>query len=166
MNCEHCGEYVVLAGIGQRPRFCSTRCRVASHRTRKSLPKAMTARESWVRADGKRPIQPNGRAASSTNVGTWHSFTAVQSGAGDGYGIMLGGGLGCWDLDDCFDGDDLKPWAAEILDAETPIYVERSVSGHGLHIFIEAPEGPGRKRGRVERYTKGRFIRVTGNQFS
>lgn len=167
MNCEHCGEYVVLAGIGQRPRFCSTRCRVASHRARKSLPKRMTSRESWVRADGKRPIQPNGRAASSTNMNTWHSFAAVQSGAGDGFGIMLGGGLGCYDLDHVSDSE-----AREFIKSipEPIVFTERSMSGDGVHVFIEATGGAGWKRNinglSVERYTKDRFIRVTGNQFS
>ena len=170
MNCEHCGEYVVLAGIGQRPRFCSTRCRVASHRASKKLanfPQSMTVRESWVRADGKRPIQPSGRAASSTNMNTWHSFAAVQSGAGDGFGIMLGGGLGCYDLDYVSDSA-----AREFIESisEPILFAERSMSGTGVHVFVEAPAGAGWKRNinglSVERYTKDRFIRVTGNQFS
>src|SRR5690625_6658862 len=64
----------------------------------------MRRERRWVRADGKRPIMPDGRPASSTRACTWSSFSEVQAGAGDGYGVMLGGGLACWDLDDCFDG--------------------------------------------------------------
>jgi primase-polymerase (primpol)-like protein len=169
MNCERCGEYVVLAGIGQRPRFCSTRCRVAAHRAskRSNFPKQMTARESWVRADDKRPIQPNGRAASSTDMRTWHSFAAVQSGAGDGFGIMLGDGLGCYDLDHVTDVQ-ARDFIASI--PEPVAFAERSVSGDGVHVFVEAYGGAGWKRTvngiSVERYTKDRFIRVTGNTFT
>lgn len=167
MECKRCGDWIVLAGTGRPPSYCSARCRVSAARARKSLPKAMTVRESWVRADGKRPIQPNGRAASSTNVRTWHSFAAVQSGAGDGFGIMLGGGLGCIDLDHVSDSE-----AREFIKSipEPIIFAERSMSGAGVHVFIEADAGAGWKRNvnglSVERYTKDRFIRVTGNQFS
>ena len=126
----------------------------------------MVSRNTWVGADSKRPIQPNGRAASSTDCKTWHSFSDVQKGAGDGYGIMLGDGLGCIDLDHCLDGDKLEDWAAQILATEAPIYVERSVSGTGLHIFIETPETAGSKNGNIERYSRARFIRTTGDTYN
>lgn len=112
-----------------------------------------------MRAVGKRPVCPDGRPASTTDSSTWFTFAEVQSGAGDGFGVMLGGGLGCWDLDDCFDGDQLAPWAQQILEDADPLFVERSVSGRGLHIFVEAEEGPGSRQGRVEFYSRGRFIR-------
>ena len=72
---------------------------------------------------------------------------------------MLGSGLGCYDLDHITDAD-----AAEFIASipEPVLFAERSVSGHGVHVFIEAPEGPGSRRGGVERYTRARFIRVTG----
>lgn len=169
MNCERCGEYVVLAGIGQRPKFCSTRCRVAAHRAskRSTFPKSMTSRSSWTRCAGKRPIQPNGRAASSTDVRTWSSFADVQAGAGDGSGIMLGGGLGCYDLDHVTDSQ-AREFIASI--PEPVVFAERSISGDGVHVFVEAPESAGWKKlvngVSVERYTQGRFIRVTGNRFT
>lgn len=165
MNCERCGEYVVLAGIGQRPRFCSTRCRVAAHRAskRSTFPQLMTSRSSWTRCAGKRPIQPNGRAASSTDMGTWSSFADVQAGVGDGFGVMLGDGLGCYDLDHVTDIQ-AREFIASI--PESIIFTERSVSGNGVHVFIEAPESAGWKRViggiSVERYSAARFIRVTG----
>lgn len=165
MNCEHCGTYRVVEHVGQRPKFCSTRCRVAAYRARKRIPKELTERRAWTRAAGKRPIQVNGRAASSTDPRTWSSFAEVQTGAGDGFGVMLGDGLGCIDLDNCFTGDKLEPWAAQILKKETPAYIERSISGNGLHVFIRTPEGPGRKIGNIERYSRARFIRMTGHEY-
>lgn len=166
MSCERCGERLSIPSRGRSPRFCSSRCRVAAHRARKPrLPARMTGVRRWVRADGKRPVMVDGSPASSTDPSTWASFSEVQSGAGDGYGIMLGGGLGCWDLDDCFEGGVLAGWARSILDEADPLHVERSVSGRGLHIFVDAVEGPGSRRGNVEFYSRGRFIRVTGDAY-
>ncbi|QEA30402.1 DNA primase [Microbacterium sp. CBA3102] len=121
----------------------------------------MTSIPCWVRADGKRPIRCDGRAASSTDPSTWASFDAVRrSSAGDGMGVMLGGGLGCYDLDHVSDAD-LRDFVAGVV--EPVVFIERSMSGNGFHVFIEAPEERGWKRGNVERYTRERFIRVTGD---
>lgn len=105
---------------------------------------------------------PDGRPASSTDPATWSPYAVVAaSSAGDGYGIMLGDGIGCYDLDSVSDGE-----ARDLIAAipEPVLYVERSVSGRGFHVFVEAPEGPGTKRWMVrhERYTRGRFILITG----
>lgn len=117
-----------------------------------------------MRAEGKRPVRVDGRWASSTKPWTWATFAEVQRGAGDGFGVMLGGGLACWDLDDCFEDGRLAAWAREALNGVVPVFAERSMSGRGLHVFVEAPEGPGRKGGGVEFYSRSRFIRVTGDR--
>lgn len=72
---------------------------------------------------------------------------------------MLGGGLGAYDLDNMSDNE-IRAFLATVQ--EPVLFVERSMSGTGAHIFIEAPEAPGWRRGNVERYTRARFIRVTG----
>lgn len=159
-SCEWCGVEWTREGSGRRPRFCGTRCRVAAHRVKRHpFPAEMTDTARWVRADGKRPITTTGAAASSTDPSTWSHIGAVLNGPGDGYGVMLGGGLGCYDLDHHTDAE-----AAAFIETvpERVLFVERSVSGEGWHVFIEAPEGKGYKRGRVERYTRARFIRTTG----
>ncbi|MCG7284976.1 hypothetical protein MHY85_03185 [Cellulomonas sp. ACRRI] len=75
---------------------------------------------------------------------------------------MLGGGLGCYDLDHC---SDEQVWAFVVAVPERVLLVERSSSGTGAHVFVEADEQPGWKRTvnglSVERYTRERFIRVT-----
>lgn len=164
-ECERCGEVFVQAGRGRSPRFCSDRCRQAAHRAKRQVfPARMTRARRWVRADGKRPVRPDGSPASSTDPATWSSFSEVRG--AEGFGICLGDGLACWDLDDCIDGDVLADWAAEILAAvDDPLFVERSVSGRGLHIFVLAPEGTGRKVGKIEFYSRGRFIRTTGDKW-
>lgn len=153
----------MYAGKGQRPRFCSTRCRVAAHRASRRLPVEMTGRRSWTRADGKRPVRPDGRPASSTDSSTWSTFSDVQAGSGDGFGVMLGGGLGCFDLDHVSD-DEIREFVASVR--EPIAFVERSVSGEGAHVFVLAPESRGWRRNGVEFYSRARFIRVTGVRFA
>lgn len=132
----------------------------------------------WTRADGKRPIQTDGTPASSTNPDTWTTYDQVVTGEnlpGDGYGVMLGEGLGCYDLDNALDENGkMKPWAQTIVshvldDRSRPVlFMERSVSGRGVHVFVEAPERPGYRRevidGSIEFYSWARFIRVTGDK--
>jgi len=74
---------------------------------------------------------------------------------------MLGDGLGCYDLDHV-SLEQAREFASSI--AEPIVFAERSMSGEGVHIFVLADEGPGSKRGGVERYTRQRFIRVTGDR--
>lgn len=149
--------------------WCSGRCRVAAHRARKreQLPDELVAQPRWVRAHGKRPITTAGDPASSTDPTTWSTYTAARrSQAGDGLGVMLGDGLGCYDLDHVTDAQ-----AAAFVRTVTErvLYVERSLSGDGVHVFVEAAEERGWRRTlqldgepiSVERYTRQRFIRTT-----
>lgn len=165
MACEMCGA-VIEVRSGRVPRFCSGACRQRAYRARaKRRARFMELAEGrWVRARGKRPVTVGGSPASSTDPATWSSHAAVvASRAGDGLGVMLGGGLACLDLDDCFEDGHLASWArtaVESLDGPV-LFVERSMSGRGLHVFHESPEGPGSRRGGVELYKKSRFIRTT-----
>lgn len=163
-RCDACGtEFVQNSGRGRKARFCGGACRVAWHREH-SLPREMRSGRRWVRARGKRPIRIDGRPASTTNPETWATLTEVKSSAaGDGMGVMLGSGLGCYDLDHT-DDESARRFIASI--PEPVIYAERSMSGHGVHVFVSAAEGPGSRRPGVERYTRARFIRTTGVRFS
>lgn len=155
-------------------KFCTSKCRVYAHRAAKrapAFPEAMTSRKRWVRrAADKRPLTIDGKNASSTKRWSWSSFEAAKaSSAGVGMGFVLGDGIGCIDLDHCIDDGVLADWAAEYIRTltEAVIFAEVSQSGHGVHLFIEAPEAPGSKirDGRnIERYTAGRYIAVTGNK--
>lgn len=166
MNCEVCDAYIVPTGMGRPPRFCSSACRGRAYRAKHSLPKALTELDRWTRRDGKRPVTTSGRSASSTNPSTWTSFAeAKASKTGNGFGIMLGDGLGCYDLDHCLDGDTLTVQAAALLDSLEPIWVERSMSGDGLHIFVATDAAKGYRRNGVEFYPRSRFIAVTGDHF-
>ena len=167
MKCEKCGGPVPVRS-GRVPKFCSGACRQAAYRARKKaegLPARMTGVDRWVRCVGERPITVAGRSASSVDSGTWSAFKSVCGGPGDGFGVMLGDGLACLDLDHCFEGGALTDWARREIDAiESPLWVERSVSGDGVHVFFEG-YGRSSKRGGVEWYFHSRFIRVTGDRF-
>lgn len=169
-TCETCGaDFTANRGQGRPGRYCSNACRQRAYRHRNAspYPPALTARSTWVRAWDKRPLTVSGAPASSTNPATWATFTDVKtSNAGNGYGIMLGGGLGCYDLDHVTDTQ-ARDYIATIT--EPIIYAEYSQSGQGVHVFVEAPPAPGWRRTiggiSVERYTRGRFIRTTGKPF-
>lgn len=171
MECSVCGREFAWSGRGRRPVTCGQRCR--KRRSRAVRPSAGLSEGRWTRADGKRPVTATGRAASSTDHSTWSTFAEVHaSSAGDGFGVMLGGGhLACHDLDHALDGGVLKPWAREVLDGitEPVLFTEVSMSGEGLHVFVDAPEGPGSKRsvgdGGHEFYSRARFIRTTLNKW-
>lgn len=125
------------------------------------IPKQLTSLDRWVRADGKRPIRTDGQPASCTDPATWASFAAVKRGAGDGFGIMLGDGLACWDFDHV-SGDLMR----ECFDSVSePIYSEISQSGKGLHVFVYST-APSFRRDGVEFYSHSRFIRMTCRRFS
>lgn len=161
-TCEWCGREVAGQRTGRPRRFCSQRCRKASSRS--PFPGVMIRRRAWCCSDGKRPVQPSGLPASSTDPRTWTDFSQVRSSGS--YGVMLGGGLGCYDLDHVTD-EQARAFIATI--AEPVIFAERSISGEGVHVFVELPPAPGWRRAiegvSVERYSRARFIRTTGRRF-
>lgn len=80
---------------------------------------------------------------------------------------MLGGGLACWDLDGVLEGGVLHPDFVELVDRISvgALWVERSMSGCGLHVFVHAPESRAQVGPHVSFYSFGRFIAVTGDRF-
>ncbi|MFC5789679.1 hypothetical protein ACFPPE_07400 [Agromyces tardus] len=126
----------------------------------------MTSLPRWTARDGKRPTQRDGRPASSTDASTWVTFDRV---ADRPHGVMLGDGLACWDLDGVIDCDgQLHPDAAEVLRqvGTRSLWVERSMSGQGLHVFVHGPELPAQVGKRVSYYSRERFIAVSGESLT
>lgn len=75
----------------------------------------------------------------------------------------------CVDLDKAFAGSDLKPFAREII-ASLNGFVEKSVSGNGLHIYIKKSSWSlGTKRGKfldgsgIDVLCPGSYVMVTGD---
>lgn len=165
MTCATCGtDFEARADA----RTCSTRCRVARHRQiAKFAPERLRKSPRWVRHVAKRPVQFDGRAASSTDASTWCDFTsAFESRVGDGVGFVLNGdGIMCVDLDSCVIDGRPNAWAQNILAMFPDAPVEVSMSGRGLHIW---GTGPLVSRvvtfagGKVEVYADKRYIAMTG----
>lgn len=163
-RCEHC-EIELYSFRSSRARFCSTRCRVASHRAQRPLPAELTSKSNWIRHDErKRPLTTAGRAASTATSNTWTTYAnAAASTVGTGMGFVLDGtGIGCIDLDDAFQTDgQLYPWAAQILADNRGTFVETSLSGNGIHIwgYMAPTRGRRIRDGRnIEVYSMGRYI--------
>lgn len=148
-------------------------------RARKALPVEMTSSPRWVRfalrprKNGKLakvPVQLNGQNASSTNPDTWSTFEAVRaSSVGDGLGWVLGDGIGCLDLDNCFDENGaLSDFARAVITCheQEAVLIERSLSGRGVHVFLPMAPGAGTRSEEIEVYPpdSGRFIAVTGDR--
>lgn len=167
MVCVRCSGPVALMARGDS-QFCSTRCRVAFHR---SLP-AETLRDipRWVRwSADKVPLRVTGGNASSTDPLSWVSWEVASSspvGVGVGFVLSSSDDIVCVDVDGCLDGRGrLLPWAVERLSVIPSTYVEVSPSGRGLHVWGHADLVKGRRLGSVEIYGSGRYITVTGQRF-
>ncbi|WP_405964835.1 DNA primase [Streptomyces sp. NBC_00723] len=166
---ERCKQHLG-ARHAHNARFCSTRCRVAAHRAQRTLPDELTSRPRWVRRTASKvPVTTAGDAASSTDSSTWSEYrvaTASKAGAGLGF-VLNGDGIVCVDLDHCLIDGGLAPWAQRIVDLAPGCWIERSVSGDGLHVWGLGRLERGRRLpvdgGSVELYADGRYIAVTGD---
>jgi primase-polymerase (primpol)-like protein len=139
-----------------------------------NIPAELRERPQWCIAPGtdddKAPRTVSGANARSTDPRTWTDFeTAAHAAYARGWhvGFVL-------TAHDPFAVIDL-----DVKDHTTPdqvarfvriqqafdSYSERSRSGRGLHIWIRANIGPGRKRDGVEIYSEARFIITTGNVY-
>lgn len=169
-RCLECGKFFESPENPRRPRkFCSSACRQKHYRRNRSqIPAILRNLNRWSRCVGKRPVMPDGSPASSTDPSTWSPYRDVMSGAGDGFGIMLGDGLACWDFDHCLDDDGEmlpdSPACRLIGRIDYPIFTEVSCSGHGLHVFVKSFAASSKRPG-VEFYSHSRFIRMTGRRW-
>lgn len=167
MICLVCNESFEAAATGRPRLFCSGRCRVWAHRNR-SLPSELIGTPRWIRHVRKRPITWAGHYASVTNPDHWATYQdARRSSFGDGLGFVLNGdGIICLDLDDCFDGGQLKPDAQRLLDSVGESYTEVSPSGRGLHVWgynddLDRGRVTSFGEQKVEVYPSGRYITIT-----
>lgn len=170
-RCEHkpCRERLG-ARHAHNARFCSGRCRVAAHRAKRTLPAELTTRDRWIRRTASKvPLTTAGAPASSTDPRSWSSYREAQaSEAGVGLGFVLDGdGIVCVDLDHCLVDDRLADWARQVVALAPDCWIERSVSGDGLHIWGRGVMRSGRRikvqGGTVELYPSGRYIAITGD---
>lgn len=121
----------------------------------------------------KVPLRADRRGvASSTDPSTWSTYEQARASTeGRGAGFVLNGdGIVCIDLDHCWSGGVLAPWARRIVDRASSTWMEVSPSGDGLHIWGRAHMTSGRVvntpgGGKAEVYPSGRYITVTHRTF-
>lgn len=147
----------------------------------RNIPEDLKRRTQWVpwrytqKADGtktKTPLNPHAPGnASTTDSATWGTFekcmALVQSGYGDGIGFVFTKDdpyVGV-DLDDCYDGEELRPqeraWVQQLGS-----YTEISPSGNGVKVIFKGklPDTLTRHSwGGNGIYDSGRFFTITGN---
>lgn len=134
-----------------------------------NIPAELRVLQQWVAADAdKRPINPNtGYAASPTDPATWGTFAQACAYA-DAHDMRIGF---VFTSGDPYCGIDLDRKAGDEAEAKLhgkiieafPSYTERSASGAGYHIIVQARLGAGRRRDSVEVYSEGRYFIFTGN---
>ena len=153
---------------------------------RAAVPDEMKARPNWVVVKtwwnaekgkyNKRPVNCNsdkGEYAESDNPETWTTFDNAlkylkeKGGTTVAYALDGKDNISCIDLDHCYD-ENGQPTALakEILSKCGKTYVEKSVSGNGLHIFGKTEGMDIRsfsKDGDLEFYQKEHFIAMTGD---
>ena len=100
---------------------------------------------------------------------TWATFAAAlaayQSGDADGVGFVFSDTDDYVGIDlDHIDRQEVGAWATGV-GWQLNSYLELSPSGTGAHVIARGTlPGPGRKRGRVEAYDRGRYFTVTGHR--
>ena len=153
---------------------------------RTAVPDEMKERPNWVvvktwwNADkgkyNKRPVNCNsdkGEYAESDNPETWTTFDNAlkylkeKGGTTIAYALDGKDNISCIDLDRCYDENGQpSALAKEVLSKCGKTYVEKSVSGNGLHIFGKTNGMDIRtfsKDGDLEFYQKEHFIAMTGD---
>ena len=153
---------------------------------RAAVPDEMKARPNWVVVKtwwnaekgkyNKRPVNCNsdkGEYAESDNPETWTTFDNAlkylkeKGGTTIAYALDGKDNVSCIDLDHCYDENGQpSALAKEVLSKCGKTYVEKSVSGNGLHIFGKTSGMDIRtfsKDGDLEFYQKEHFIAMTGD---
>lgn len=150
-----------------------------------NIPAELKSLRCWcIAGPDKAPYYVNGGtvfSASSTGPRTWKSFDdtlidmATTGSPAMGFMLSFEAGLTCIDLDvkDADNEPNPAKWTKqEDFDRFQKIlsvfdtYVERSVSGKGLHLWLFGRIGAGARREFVEVYSQERFIICTGDVFN
>jgi len=110
-----------------------------------NIPEELKEKNQWVLHKNKIPYQiDGGKMAKSNDPNTWVSFDEAVEAVRmlDGYGLSfaLNSDYIGIDLDNCLDLErgKVKDWAKDIIEKlDKEAYIERSLSGTGVHIFLK-----------------------------
>ena len=121
--------------------------------------------ESLTNKEKKIPIMPNGKPASSTNPSTWSTYDDCVESKYGGLGFVLtkqAPTISCIDLDHCVENGVISQYALQVLRFFAS-GSEISQSGTGIHIFGYGEIPAAIKTKKIEVYSTGRYIAITGN---
>jgi putative DNA primase/helicase len=142
-----------------------------------AVPEQLKRLHGWMASggeDGKVTLDARGNNASRAVADNWRSFDEVVAQAlaqGGGIGWVIQPGYVVLDVDRAFDeGGEIRKQFQALTRVAT--YIERSVSGTGLHIFLRSevrPEGQKVKGtysdgSALEILAPGWFVRTTGDK--
>jgi RecA-family ATPase len=144
-----------------------------------NLPEEIRAYSQWVVwryviRDGQKPTKvprdpKTGGPASVSDTRTWGTFdqacNAVHNYDGIGFVFTEQDPFSGIDLDDT-EGDEAALRVQQKIFEEMGSYAERSPSGKGLHIIVRGQIPNGRRRGKIELYSSGRFFTMTGDVYN
>lgn len=144
------------------------------------IPHEMRFYRQWIvwryeESEGKKPTKNLysplwGTQATVTAPATWGSYDdavkAYEAGgwAGIGFVFTADDPYSGIDLDDT-DGDAEAYQRQVRIFQDFPSYAEYSPSGTGLHIIVKGKVERGRRRSKIEIYSKERFFTMTGNVY-
>ena len=100
------------------------------------------------------------------DVDRWVSFNeAIRKSQDLGFVLKRDDQITAIDLDNCFEGGKLKPFAKGVVKTFEGSYTELSQSGEGIHIFVKGsvPENINIRKLGIEIYTENHYIALTGN---
>jgi hypothetical protein len=148
------------------------------------IPSELAAYNQWVlwreviKADGTRtklPYSLTGGLASVSDPRTWSAYQTIVEASrrlmmGIGFVLTDNDPYAFIDLDDPFKNT-TEAEAKQIIERHQKIikefdtYTEVSPSGTGLHLVLKGAVSEGKRRDKVEVYSTGRYMTMTGNTF-
>lgn len=145
-----------------------------------TIPAELRNARRWLVRRGKIPFYVNGKPRSgeldspedTARLGSFNeAVVALESGKFDGLGFAVGEGFACIDLDAILNaqGEIAAGHAGAGIAREAQslgLWMEKSQSGRGLHIFGHAENLSNVVTPKVELYTNRRFIALTGETFA
>jgi hypothetical protein len=146
-----------------------------------AVPEQLKKRDGWMASgggiDGKAPTDAKGYDAPRAMSDVWRSFEAVVDEdleRGCGIGWVIQPGYVVFDLDDALDesGQLRKHFRPFVESVDT--YVEKSISGKGLHAFVKSSVVPDTQKtaiaysdgSKLEILAPGWYVRMTGEVYA
>lgn len=135
-----------------------------------NIPIELQARPQWMVCKGmedKRPLTLSGYPGDPTDINDWSSFAdaymlAAQQHLYIGFCLSANDPYTIVDMDNKSQDPAYFDMIRDTYD-QLDTYIERSISGLGMHAILQGDIGPGRKRAPFELYSRERFMIMTGD---